>query len=801
MKYKSPSNNNIGQEINLKMLFEKVLKYKWLFVLSIVLCLSIALAYIKMSTPIYEASTSILIDPKGSNRVLGNSRYVDGGVDLYEMEKNLYNEIGIIKSFSLIKQTVRNLNFDVSYYSGNWPMIKERYGYFPFEVSRMKNKAQIFGVPFVVKLLPKDQYRLSVEAKDFSVLNPSNGTMRQVNRDFKFSEVFTFGEKVEHDYFNFIIEKPDYEVSEKDFKEEKLSFIIQSLDGVASGYASKLSVDNIDLQASIFKIISSGPLVAKEVDFLKQLTKNYVQNKIRSRSRAAANKEDFIRNQLKIVSDSLARVEGDLEVFKRDKRALDLGATATNALGQTSKLQVEQAKIEMNINYYNSLIQDIQENRTSDEFVIPTAVGIEDPLINSNILELKNLYAVRSRKKFYVTGTNEEMNILNSQIEESTDLLLSNLRNAIQSAQYSLRGIESQLSRFSGVISSLPARENQLLNIERQTTLYENLFNYLSQELAKTGIAGAESMSDTKILDEPRMLGYGPVKPKKKMLLSMAALIGILIPLAGVALFSPNNTIENVDDITANSDLPIIASISYYDTKSKKKNSSLALWNLKESFRFLTANLKLFGKANQNVLAITSVMPGEGKSFTSVNLAVTMAESGKKTLLIDTDLRSPSVVDEMHKVEGKGLSNYLMGDIEDYKDIIYPHETLKDLNFIPTAVVQTNIQYLLAGTKMKSLILELKKQYDYVILDTPAVGIVSDLLLFWEVIDINLFVIRRNVSKMSFLEDIANLIPEDKKKKSGIIFNNAEGKAQKYGYGQKYGQNEESQVVMESLTV
>ncbi|TMM58227.1 polysaccharide biosynthesis tyrosine autokinase [Maribacter algarum] len=798
MKENKDSQFNAQHEVNLKLFFQKILQNKWFFILSIGLCLALAMVYIKLATPKYEASTSILIDASGS-RALGDSKYVDGGVGLIDVEKNLYNEIGIIKSFSLIRQTVEDLGFDVSYHTKGLIKEKESYGYFPIVVTLDKSKSQLYGVPFEIEMLPNDTYRITIEGDDFTVSNPVNGSTREIKRDFRFSKEYRLGQPVIHDYFNFTLEKPEYKVLNEDFKEEQLSFTISSLDAVAGGYASKIGVSNIDIQASIFKITSSGTLVAKEVDFLKKLTENYVESKLTSRNKIASAKEDFIRNQLKVVSDSLTKVELSLENFKKDKRALDLSATASNALGRTSNLQMQKAKIKLNVDYYNSLIQNIQDNRNSEEFVIPTAIGIDDRLINENVLELKRLYAERSKKKFYVTSTNQEMNILNKQIDESTDLLLSNLRNSIKSSEFTLERINSQLSSYNGVISSLPNQENQLLTIERQSALYENLFNYLSQELAKTGIAGAENTSDTRILDEARMVGTGPVSPQKPLLLLLALIVGTLIPMAWIVLFSSRDIIENVGQIMANSDIPVIASIVHHESKGKKSKSDVSLWKFKESFRDLSTNLRFVSSKEPCVLGVTSIMPEEGKTYSAINLGITFAEAGKRTLIIDMDLRNPSLVNRVNKVEGKGLYNYLRGNVFEINDITYPHEELSNLKFIPTSLAEGNVHELLSGSRLKNLVEELKGKFDYIILDTPAAGLVSDFMLLSEVIDINLFVVRRKIARIKFLEDLKGLIL--KNKKSFIIFNDVPKKDHKYGYEEKYGKNKEDQLVNESLSV
>lgn len=800
MKKRKGKNRGAQQDVDLKSFFRKILKHKWLFLSSLVLCLALALAYIFIATPKYEVSTSLLIDTSGSNRVLGESKYVEGGVSLIEMEKNLYNEIGIIKSFSLINQTVKDLNFDVSYYSGSWPKKKEHYGYFPFKISLTEAKAQLYDIPFEIEIISKDRYRLSVTGKEFMVSNPANGSAHEITKEFSFSEVYKFNQEVKHNYFNFKLQKPSYKVNANDFVGE-LSFIVQNPAGVANSYMENIGVNNIDIQASIFKISSIGKVIDKEVDFLKRLTDNYINNKLDSRNRIARSKENFIKNQLKEISDSLVKVEAKLERFKQGKNSLDLGETANKALDQTQELQIRRAKLSIDINYYKTLIENIQANRNSDEFAVPTAVGIDDQLINSNIIELKELYAKRSKKKFFVTSNNEEMQILNKQIGETTDLLLGNLRTALKSNEYEMQRVQAQLTNVDGLISELPTQQNEFLTIQRQSTLYENLFNYLSQELAKTGIARAESTSDTRVLDEARMVGSGPVAPQKLLLLTLAGIIGLLLPLAWMVFFSANDTIENVDQIMAHSDIPVIASIVHHDIKNKGSKSDVGLWKFKESFRDLSINLKLVSSKKPCIVGITSIMPEEGKTYSAINLGITLAETGKKTIIIDTDLRNPSLVNKLNDVEGKELSNYLQGQIDNLDSIIYAHDTLDKLDFIPTSLVSANVHELLSGSNMRQLLLALEERYDYIILDTPAVGLVSDFLLLWDLLDISLFVVRRKIAKVKFLEDIENLIPRDKKKKNFIVFNDALTKDHKYGYEEKYGRNKEIQLVNKSFTI
>lgn len=799
------ANKEIGfsdqQEINLRSFLHKVFQNKKLYLLSIGTALALALLYIAFTTPKYEVSTSILIDPSGNNRVLSESESVDGGVGLIEVEKNLYNEIGIIKSFSLINQTVQKYGLDISYNSGNWLSKNEHFGYFPFEVTLNRDHTQLYGFPFEIEILSPNKFKLTLEADDFSISNPANGSLYEVNRDIEFTQEYTFGSTVTHEYFSFIIDKPVYEIIGSDFEGEILSFTIHPADNVTNGLMGKLEVDNIDIQASIFRLVTTGTLVEKEVAFLKGLTATYIANKLSYRNEIASTKETFLREQLAVISDSLLKSEINLEFYKKDSKTVNLGATATNALDRTQRLQSSRAKIQLDIRYYTSMIEMIENNRHRDDFILSTSTGITDPQINQNILDLQALYAERSRKKFFVTSNNEEMNILNEQIRRATNLLLSNLNNAVENSSMLLGGVRSQLANYDDVIDALPTREKQLLAMQRQATLYENLFNYLSQELAKTGIAKSENTSDTQILDQARMVGNKPVSPQKTILMSLAFMLGLIAPTAWLIWFSPNDIIENELQITANTEMPLVASIVHHDPDSSGSEADISLWQVKESFRDLTAKLRFFTTKKNCVIALTSIMPEEGKTYCTINLGITLAEAGKKTLIIDTDLRRPSLVKGINKVAGNGLSDYLTGDVKKYDNIIHPHEDLDNLHFIPTAVAQGNIHKLLSSNKMRSLLSNLKENYDYVLLDTPAVGLVSDFLLFWDYIDINLFVVRRQIAKIGFLKDLENLNPKGKKKKSCIIYNDALKRDYKYGYGPKYGINEESKLVNDSLTV
>lgn len=219
-------------EVDLRSFFRRVYNNKLLFLMSIAGFVILALVYIMLATPIYEVSTSLLIDSKGRNRVLGESEHVEGGVSLIEIEKNLFNEIGIIKSFSLVKQTVEDLDFNISYFSKSGLSKQEQYGYFPFEVVLKDSSSQVFGVPFEVEIISTDKYRLLVDVDNFVVSNPINGSTRQIEQELYFNKEFSFGEVVDSEFFSFVIKRPSYEIPVNAYSGSELSFMVRDIDDV-----------------------------------------------------------------------------------------------------------------------------------------------------------------------------------------------------------------------------------------------------------------------------------------------------------------------------------------------------------------------------------------------------------------------------------------------------------------------------------------------------------------------------------------------------------------------------------------
>ncbi|MDH3244330.1 MAG: Wzz/FepE/Etk N-terminal domain-containing protein, partial [Saprospiraceae bacterium] len=457
--------------LDLQRLLEGIRNNWLIFTGSLVLFMAVAYLYIKFATPLYQVGLSMLIDTSGKSRKLGESMIVGGDVGLIETEKNLFNEIAVIKSYQLIERTVSELNFDVTYHTQQGLEDVEHFSYFPFKVKLLESHQHLYGIPFYVELLPERRYRLEVNAKDFVIYNSETRMNFMVEESLEISNIYSFGVNVKHDYFHFVLEEPDFEVNADHFSDDRIYFKIHSTDAVTKSYLNRIDVTQAGLDASIIELKSTGPVVKKEAEFLERLCQNYIDSKLERRDEIASSKEYFIEKQLAAVADSLARAERTLEAFKRRSNAVNLSQVATNALTQVQRLQTEEAKLQLNLKYYNSQLENLNLH-DHEMLTAPSVVGIEDAMLNENLLELKRLYANRTRENLIRGEQSLDIEIIDNQIENSTRSLERTLRNLVESTNMSINDLRTRIGSMDSFISELPQSQKRLLSIERKRTLY-----------------------------------------------------------------------------------------------------------------------------------------------------------------------------------------------------------------------------------------------------------------------------------------------------------------------------------------
>ncbi len=695
---------------------------------------------------------------------MGESKWVEGGLGWIETEKNIANEINILRSNRLLKKTLKGLNFGVSYFTKKILTTREHYTDFPFTVEILENKSQLVSTPIQIEKISDKKYRISLEASNFRLSKFPEGQTTTFKDNINLSESHLFGDTLKYPYLNILVHFQN-DASLKYDEEVKHFFVINDLQSLVRKYRRKLDIAQVDLQASILKLSTTCEIVDKDIKFLNHLSQNYIQSKAEERSKIALKKEEFIKSQLTSIADSLRKAEYNIASFRRRRNAIDLGTTGTQALKDIQTLQDEHSKINLNAQYYRSLLDYINDTSSINKIIAPSVVGIDDPLLNENLMEYTRLTAAKGRLE-YTKGTESiDLRIINAQIDDTKEALKENIRNLIASTQLRSQNVGDRIHQVESTIKQLPSSERQLVGFERKSTLYGNLYNYLNQELAKTRIASAEDIPDIMILDEASVSGSGPVSPKSKLVMLLGIIIGFLLPAGFLALKDRGNeTINSIQTLKKNSSIPVIAQIGVDRQARRKSPSGSDDWITRECFRDLDANIKfLHPRQNKTVLSITSMTVGEGKTFAALHLAQGMAAAGKRVLLVDVDFRKPSLSNILGVKEQHSFDNYLLENTDNYQSLIQSHDDYPNLEFITTNPAETNPHRLLQSPRFEYLILTLKDDYDYVILDCPAAGVVSDYLLMSHFIDIHLFILRQGRSSLSTIEEIHNL------KKAGRI--------------------------------
>lgn len=780
------SDNQFSQEetVDIKAIFLKYSQYWYFFTLSVVICLFLAFLYNRYTPPTYGASTSILIRDD-NNTSLGAENLLEG-LELFSGKKNIENEIGILQSYDITKETLKKLYFNISYFHVGQIRAAEIYRQKPFVVTIDSTHLQTLKVPYKIVFISNDEFELYVETNESKQFLPSEDKyLEHTLVSFEYENTHKFNETIEFDNFNFLISKTDY--FDDELIGEEYYFVMHDLEVLAKKRIKNLNINPLNKNASIIVLKSKGHVSRKEIDFLNMLSKEYIQLGLDEKNLMASNTIEFINKQLVAITDSLQDAEKELKSFKESNPKLELSYQDYGTFFQIEKLEQEKGVFIINDRYYEALLEYLQKHDNLDNIIAPSAMGINDALLNNLINELASLY---SEQSVLMLNTKEKHPLyltLQSKIENTKKSLIENIQNIINSSKISLDEIEKQIENQERSISNLPESERVLLNIQRKFNLNESIYTYLLEKRAEAAIAKAGNIPDHKVLNSARLVQDDPISPKKNIIYLISVIIGLLTPIISIIIKDFfNDKIVNKSDIEKITLLPIIGRILHSD-----KGSNLVVLNnpksaISEAFRSVRTNIQYLSSEKENkIITITSSISGEGKTYCSMNLASVFALSGTKTLLIGADMRKPKIFSDFKLQNNKGLSNYLSN--QSTKEEIIQSSNLENLDIILSGPTPPNPSELLDKKMMNSFLKELQKDYKYIIIDTPPIGLVTDGLILMKHADVNLYIIRQNYSKKGMLEHVTALFEQKDLKHINLIVNDIDENSMQYGYGYSYG--------------
>ena len=761
------------KEFDLKQFLLKYLRYWYLFVIALFIALGVAWFANWYAAPVYYISGKLLIKDEASTP----ERAILKDLDIASQGKNLENEIEILRSHRLVGKALENLEFDVSYFLiGN---IKTTEVYLDSPVRVVVDSAHHYAyfTPFQLTVLDAATYEWAYE---------TDGGKREVFTG-KFNETldFPFGriQVLKRDNFS------DSDFQDPNFEKRKFKILIHGSERLRNYYVNRLNIAPISGQSTIVEVSLLEELPQKGIDFLNALISVYLQNDVNQKNLTADNTSVFIDQQLEKISLDLKTIESARESYKARRGIIDLSSESQVVLELARSID---EKIAAN-NARKSIISNLKEYVSNEENIselAPSTIDINDVLLNNLIERLHFLETEKQKVGVGSTSKNPQFTPLLAEINLTRLMIVENITNIEKTLDLANRELEQELIKVRQRIEKIPTTERELIGIERQYRIQESLYLYLLEKQAEVSISLASSVSDNRIVDTARA-SAGPVKPVKSKAYSIALIIGLLVPVIFIYLREQfDDSVHDVQTISGlTGGIPVLGMVGLSKNNSKlviteKPNSLIA-----EAYRSIRTNLKFFGIENEKkVLLITSSIGTEGKTFTAMNLSSVLALSGKRTVLLGLDLRKPKIIDDFQLANDKGISTYLSNE-HSLDEVLQPSKLIDGFDIIPSGPVPPNPSELIMSQRMDDLIRQLYERYDYIIIDSPPVGLVTDGFILMKHADLSIFVVRQGTTKKHHLRHIRQMNEQQKLGPVTILFNaiKANRGAGGYGYGYHYG--------------
>jgi len=765
--------------VNLKALFRKITSRWYLFLVFLPLALGIAYLYMRFTPKIYEVKASILIDDK-SKDTPEQDRFLRG-MGAFAPKTQLKDEVQLLTSYRYMKQVMDRLNMRVSYFSVEDYKTMEEYNDFPFRVKIDTSKAQMINVPIYVKRVNKDLYEMQIAGKKVKVYDILADRELEEIQQVDVRKVLRAGQAYNDKYLNFTIE---FSKNPSLFDKDEYFFVINSLGELASFYQNNIKVNPVDERnSSVIEIASRGAVMEKEANVVNTLLDVYIENEIKKKNSEGHRTISFINDQLGIVVDSIQST--DTRVKNVQVRTNTPGTTgeAANALNNQLQLfdgQLQEARVKAD--GYEALLRDLRNNQE----VVGGVSGIDDAGVSSLLTQYSSLLQERARLLLNVQEGSIRMQQLEAKLQSIRNSLIDGLTNARNIARIRVSNLSQKVASIRGQLGAIPQAQANLLDVARGREVQDELYKYLLQKKADAGMAIATNMASKEVIDRARGNADGPVAPKGSVIYLLAAIIGMAIPLGFIFMRDAfSDRIAGQTDIQLKTNIPTLGVIGYNNKANTYLVANSSKSAIAESFRSVRVNLQyLFLDTSKKIIGVTSSQQAEGKTFCATNLAVVMAQSGKKTLLIDCDLRKPRVHTRFNIDNEKGLATYLTG-MHDWDEVVSTTDT-DNLYLVTSGPIPVSPLNLIGSPRMKALIDRLKKgdEYDYVIIDTAPLGLVSDFLILMNYTDFNIYIVRHKVTEREALNKINELYDTDRVKDIAIIINGVKSMSA-YGYSDK----------------
>ena len=766
------------EQVNIQeLLFRYLIHWPW-FVVSIIICIACAWGYLRLTTPIYNISATVLIkdEKKGGGASMSSDLEKMGLEGFISSSSNVDNEIEVLRSKSLAREVVNNLGLFVTYMDEDEFPSKELYHTSPVLVSLTHQEAD--------KLPGRMEINMILQPTGVLGVQITVGEKEYRKQFDKLPAVFPTDEGTVAFFAN--NDTLSAVCPENITKERHITAFINRPFSVLKEYVNSLSIAPTSKTTSVVVISLENTNTRRGRDYINKLLEMYNINANNDKNEVAQKTAEFIDERIGIISKELGSTEQDLENFKRSAGITDLNSEAQIALTGNAEYEKKRVENQTQIN----LVMDLQRYMKGNEYeVLPSNIGLQDAA-SAGAIDRYNQMLVE-RKRLLRTSTENNPTIIN--LDTSIRAMRTNVQATLDATlkvfQITKDDLAREASRYSRRINDAPTQERQFVSIARQQEIKSGLYLMLLQKREENAITLAATANNAKIIDEA-LADDNPISPKKTIVYLAALVLGVGLPVGVIYLIGLTKfKIEGRADVEKLTSLPVVGDIPLAD----EKTGSIAVFEnqnnlMSETFRNVRTNLQFMLENGKNVILVTSTISGEGKSFISANLAISLSLLGKKVVIVGLDIRKPGL-NKVFNIPKKehGITQYLTNTTANLMDFVQPSDINKNLFILPGGTVPPNPTELLARGGLEKAIETLKANFDYVILDTAPVGMVTDTLLIGRVADLSVYVCRADYTHKAEFTLINELAENNKLPNLCIAVNGLDLNSRKYGYYYGYG--------------
>ena len=745
-----------------------ILHYWYLFVIAVAIAWGCAMLKNRKWLPAYYSQGTIIIKESGyyggSNSALMQGFGVDAGY------KNVNNQVIMLGSYDLMCRVVDSLPFmQTEYITQGRFKTRNLYRQTPILIETTRIEPMAYSILFQVEI--QQDGLLTIVSTDETI--PMRITAH-------------YYEPIHCPLFDAVIRPSDMSISEG-----KISFRFRSKSSLVDEFMGRLQMSFVGEGSTVLAIALTSETPQRDCEFIDKLAEIYLLQNLEQKNEVADNSIRFINQQLITLQSSLEVSEGAMTQFRQENKFVDVGSYAGQLMGRISQYDQQDMALKLRETYFDYLTNYLQTNIENGAVIAPTSLGLNEPMLMTLVQQLNDLRIQR--------GELSEKNVYYAKYTKD----IENVKNAINEVVNSMRAsleIEKQdlKERFADVekeIKSLPSKELQMVAIERNYRIDDNYYTFFLQKRAEAEIQKASNTPDNKILDKARTTAVVNGKAKSKTT-TTALLIGLLVPLALIVLSELlNNKMRTVKDVKRLGAFTMIGTLRHARVQDPTLVQNKPRSSYAEMMRAIRTRIEFITKRKEGiVVTLTSTESGDGKTFLSTNLASLYGMSGKKTLLMDVDLRKPNVHTKLGLESGNGLTNYLIGECS-VEDIIV-RDAHFNFDLMRAGTIPPNPGELIHSDKMAELLVRLRKEYAFIVIDTSPIGLVPDAYTLIELSDLCLFIIRSMQTNKSFckqtIQQMKEMISEHEKVQLLLSDvptegSNAYGYGYGYGYGSHYG--------------